>query len=53
MKVLLDQKDKNNFFPDLRGLDLIERIFVNYIGGMTLAQLLAEKIFGQTTKFIE
>ena len=41
MKILVDQKDKNTYFPELRGLDLIERIYVNYIGGMTLAQLLS------------
>lgn len=53
MKVLVDQHDKDTFFPQLRGLDLIERIHVDYLGGMTLAHLLAEKIFGQTSKFIE
>lgn len=53
MKVLVDQNDKNTFFPQLRGLDLIERIHVNYVGGMTLASILAEKIFGQAGIFIE
>lgn len=53
MKVLVDKQDKNTFFPQLRGLDLVERIHVNYVGGMTLAHLLAEKIFGHTDKIIE
>jgi len=51
--VLVDEKDKNVFFPDLKGLDIKERIFVNYVGGMTLAHLLADKIFGNTMKIIE
>jgi len=34
-------------------LDIKERIYVNYIGGMTLAHLLADKIFGNTIKIIE
>ena len=37
MKVLVEESDKNNFFPELRGLDIRERIFVDYIGGLTLA----------------
>ena len=53
MKVLVDQHDKNTFFPQLRGLDLVERIYVDYVGGMTLAHLLAEKIFKQVSQFIE
>jgi hypothetical protein len=53
MRVLVDQKDRNTYFPDVRGLDLIEKIHVDYVGGMTLAHLLAEKIFGKTAKYIE
>ena len=29
------------------------KIHVDYVGGMTLAHLFAEKLFGQTSKFIE
>lgn len=49
----MDEKDKNIFFPNLKGLDIKEKIYVNYVGGMTLAHLLADKIFGNTWKVIE
>jgi hypothetical protein len=52
-KVLVSEKDKDRFFPELQGLQIKERIFVNYVGTMTLAHLLAEKIFGKTHKTIE
>ena len=52
-KVLVKEQDKNHFFPELKGLDIREKIYVDYVGGMTLAQLLAEKIFGHTRKVIE
>ena len=53
MRVLVDQREKNKYFPQLKGLDLVQKIHVKYVGGMTLAQLFAEKLFGQATKFIE
>ena len=49
----MEEKDKNRFFPELQGLDIKEKIYVNYIGSMTLAHILAEKIFGKTYKTIE
>lgn len=52
-KVLVAAEDKNKFFPELQGLAIKEKIYVNYIGSMTLAHLLAEKIFGKTHKTIE
>jgi hypothetical protein len=52
-KVLVTEQDKNRFFPELQGLHIKEKIYVNYIGSMTLAHLLAEKIFGKTLKTIE
>lgn len=51
--MLVSEKDKDKFFPELQGLQIKERIFVNYVGTMTLAHLLAEKIFGKTHKTIE
>ena len=41
MRVLIDEKDKQTFFPQLKGLELVEKIHVNYVGGMTLAHILA------------
>ena len=52
-KVLVESQDKDVFFPELKGLDIRERIYVDYIGGMTLAQLLADRIFGHTKKVVE
>jgi hypothetical protein len=51
--VLVSNYDKDRFFPELQGLHIKERIYVNYIGTMTLAHLLADKIFGKTHKTIE
>ena len=47
-KVLVSGEDKDNIFPDLKGMQILEKIMVNYPGGLTLAALLAQKIFGQS-----
>lgn len=47
-KVLVSHEDKNNLFPDLKGMEIVEKITVKYPGSLTLAALLAHKIFGDS-----
>ena len=52
-KVLVKEKDKDKLFPWLTGIEIIEKIHVNYVGGFTLALLLAQKIFGDAKEVIK
>ena len=51
-KVLVKEKDKDKLFPSLTGIEIMEKIHVNYVGGFTLALLLAQKIFGDAKEVI-
>ena len=46
-KVLISAVDKDKLFPDLKSMQIYEKITVNYPGGLTLAFLLGQKIFGE------
>ena len=45
-KVLVSAEDKDKLFPELTGMQIIEKVIVNYPGEITLATILAQKIFG-------
>lgn len=40
-------------FPHLKGIRVRQRLTVNYIGSLTLAELLAKKIFYNTKRLIK
>lgn len=52
-KVLISAVDKDKLFPDLKSMQIYEKITVNYPGGLTLAFLLAQKIFGEAETTIK
>ena len=52
-KVLVEDKDKDVLFPHLKGINIRQKIVVNYIGSLTLAELLAQKIFLNVKRLIK
>ena len=44
--MLVSKNDKDKLFPELKGMEIVEKITVKYPGTLTLAMLLAQKIFG-------
>ena len=40
-------------FPHLKGIDIKQKITVNYIGSLTLAELLAQKIFQNVRRVVK
>ena len=50
---MISAEDKDKLFPDLKSMQIIEKITVNYPGGITLALLLAQKIFGDAKTTIK
>jgi len=50
-KVLVEDKDV--LFPHLKGINIRQKIVVNYIGSLTLAELLAQKIFLNVKRLIK
>lgn len=43
---MVSKNDKDKLFPELKGMEILEKITVKYPGTLTLAMLLAQKIFG-------
>lgn len=44
--VLVEEKEKETFFPEHQSLKINQRLIVEYGGTDTLAELLARKVFG-------
>ena len=50
--MLVEAKDKDILFPHLKGINIRQKMVVNYIGSLTLAELLAQKIFLNVKRLI-
>lgn len=44
--VLVEEKEKETFFPEHQSIRINQRLIVEYGGSETLAELLARKVFG-------
>jgi hypothetical protein len=52
-KVLVEEDDKDHMFPHLKGIRVRQKLTVKYIGSLTLAELLAKKIFHNTKRIVK
>lgn len=51
--MLVEAGDKDHLFPHLKGIKVKHKLTVNYIGSLTLAELLGQKIFHNTKRVIK